>query len=409
MSKNAILNFSRKLLQYVSVKTNVVTDPFTWNPHYDFSLRNTILDPKQMAMVQQIYGKGFDHACRDNIISNVTDRFQCQYIMLTLPTTNNPSMLLIGPFTYEVMTASRIVELCNLASIPGHLTNFMHEYYSSLPFVADERWIKGLVRNLAEELWDNPEDLQIKTYRDEHMVKERYNSLHPESNSDAISALENSYQNEELLMRAIAAGDLKTIENIMEDNKLPSLKQRFSDSIRDKKNSLIILNTLCRKAAQAGHVHPVYLDEMFSKYTLKIESAGSQQQLNAIPREMFRKYCFLVQSHSLNGYSQPIQKAINLISFNLTDDLTLSALSEKLCLNSSYLSTLFKKETGMTLTHYVNSKRVEHAIYLLNTTTLPIQDIAGLCGISDLNYFTKVFKKNQNMTPTEYREMLRGH
>ena len=116
--------------------------------------------------------------------------------------------------------------------------------------------------------------------------------------------------------------------------------------------------------------------------------------------------CIRDRSYSLRAYSKPIQNIINYISFNLTADLSLNALSEEFMLNSSYLSTLFKKETGVTLTNFVNNKRIEHAIYLLNTTQSAIQDIAAQCGINDVNYFTKLFKKLKNMTPTQYREMI---
>ena len=65
-----------------------------------------------------------------------------------------------------------------------------------------------------------------------------------------------------------------------------------------------------------------------------------------------------------------------------------------------------KKETGSTLTEYVNRKRVEHAIFLLNSTNLQIQEIAAACGIPDVNYFTKIFKKQVGNTPKEYREKI---
>ncbi len=50
------------------------------------------------------------------------------------------------------------------------------------------------------------------------------------------------------------------------------------------------------------------------------------------------------------------------------------------------------------MTEYVNRKRVEHAIFLLNSTNLQIQEIAAACGIPDVNYFTKIFK-NRLETP----------
>ena len=60
----------------------------------------------------------------------------------------------------------------------------------------------------------------------------------------------------------------------------------------------------------------------------------------------------------------------------------------------------------MTLTDYVNNKRVEHALFLLNTTTMQIQAIAQHCGIPDVNYFTKTFKKHIGKTPKEYRDSV---
>lgn len=76
----------------------------------------------------------------------------------------------------------------------------------------------------------------------------------------------------------------------------------------------------------------------------------------------------------------------------MTADLSLKAQARFLNVNASYLSTLFKKETGMTLTDYVNKKRVENAVFLLNSTSMQIQNIAQYCGIADVNYFTKISK-----------------
>ena len=101
-----------------------------------------------------------------------------------------------------------------------------------------------------------------------------------------------------------------------------------------------------------------------------------------------------------------IRKAITTINYDLSADLSLKTQAKLLNVNPSYLSTLFKKETGFTLTEYVNRKRVEHAILLLNSTDMQIQTIALYCGIPDVNYFTKTFKKLIGKTPKEYREMI---
>lgn len=56
---------------------------------------------------------------------------------------------------------------------------------------------------------------------------------------------------------------------------------------------------------------------------------------------------------------------------------------------------------GTTLTGYVSKRRVNHAMFLLETTSLQIQTIAQQCGIPDVNYFTRTFKKYAGVTPKE--------
>jgi len=62
-----------------------------------------------------------------------------------------------------------------------------------------------------------------------------------------------------------------------------------------------------------------------------------------------------------------------------------------------------------TVSEYVRYKRIEHAKYLLGTTHLQIQTVAQHCGIMDVQYFLKAFKKEVGKTPKEYREMISKH
>ena len=92
----------------------------------------------------------------------------------------------------------------------------------------------------------------------------------------------------------------------------------------------------------------------------------------------------------------------------LAGDLSLQANARRIGVNASYLSALFKKETGVTLTDFVNRKRIDFAIYLLNASDLQIQTVAQHCGIPDVNYFTRTFKKIIGITPSQYRRRTRG-
>ena len=118
---------------------------------------------------------------------------------------------------------------------------------------------------------------------------------------------------------------------------------------------------------------------------------------------MVHKYCLLVKNHSMKGFSLLVQKVLTRIDSDLTADLTLKTQARFLNVNASYLSTCLRKKRVMTLTDYVNKKRVEHAVFLLNSTSIQIQNIAQYCGIADVNYFTRIFKKYMKKTPKEYR------
>ena len=340
---------------------------------------------------------------RDNTALFIHDSFSCEYIHIKLP--DSTRIFIAGPFSYERFTNQRILDLCSYNSVPVQYNEFMQLYYSALPVFADERCITAIISCLCSRLWGNNYTIEKKHILNKNLTQYMYKEEAPEPTKKSVEALEIRYKNEAFLMECIAHEDYKSIEN-MERLNSSDIKPRLSDSIRDRKNFMIILNTICRKAAQTAYIHPVHLDEISRKFAIKIEDCTSIAQLEVLENEITRKYCLLVQSHSLRTYSKPIQNIINYISFNLTADLSLNALSEEFMLNSSYLSTLFKKETGVTLTNFVNNKRIEHAIYLLNTTQSAIQDIAAQCGINDVNYFTKLFKKLKNMTPTQYREMI---
>ena len=104
-----------------------------------------------------------------------------------------------------------------------------------------------------------------------------------------------------------------------------------------------------------------------------------------------------------------VQKAIVFIESDLSADLTLSSIAQEQNISSGYLSAIFKKETGKTITEFIRERRIKHAIYLLETTHLQVQTIATHCGIVDLQYFSKIFKKHTGKTPKEYRESIKKH
>jgi len=225
------------------------------------------------------------------------------------------------------------------------------------------------------------------------------------STSMRMDLMEQRYFYENELMRAVTFGQTHKIESVAAGLSALPFEKRLDDPVRNARNYCIIMNTLLRKAAEQGGVHPLYLDSMSTDYAKKIENLSSGDAAYKLMEEMFLSYCSLVKKYSLKNYSRPIQRALTIIDSDLTADLSLHNLAALLNISDAYLSHLFRKETGQTLTDFVNSRRIGLAKQLLETTPLQVQTIAQHCGIVDVQYFSKLFKKYTGMTPKEYRSL----
>lgn len=109
--------------------------------------------------------------------------------------------------------------------------------------------------------------------------------------------------------------------------------------------------------------------------------------------------------------SPAIEAACLYIDTNYLKDITLEETASHCRLSSFYFSKLFKKEKGLTFIDYLTGKRIRKAKKLLETSNLSIKEISANTGYSDPNYFTKVFKKVESVSPSTYRnnKLLKQH
>ena len=88
---------------------------------------------------------------------------------------------------------------------------------------------------------------------------------------------------------------------------------------------------------------------------------------------------------------------------HLSEEVSLSVLSDEFHLNSQYISQLFKNEIGVNFLTYFTNIRMERAKKLLLSTSLSVAEVAEQSGYGDYRVFTKVFKKSEGITPSQYR------
>lgn len=347
--------------------------------------------------------------CRPGVIYRRRDELDCHLLYFQVQGGDDPVIALVGPYLLQPVTQELLQENAAKFPDPAQILPSLEKYYREVPSFANDNQIMVLLYTLGEYLWgggitveDLPSPLSARAL-DARGLTRSDSSDSPLS----MEALENRYADEERLMRAVSSGQADRAAIVYSRFTSRQMERRTTPPLRDMKNYFVVFNTLLRKAAEYGHVHPLYIDQVSGTLAKEIEAAQSPEALSTLGPKMVRHYCRLVQDFSRKGHSHLIGKLLILVEADLTADLSLSALARRLNVNPSYLSALFKKEVGSTLTEYVGKRRVNYAMLLLEATSLQVQTIAQQCGIPDVNYFTRTFKKYAGTTPKEYRAAQR--
>jgi AraC-like DNA-binding protein len=319
--------------------------------------------------------------------------------------------IVVGPYLTEepdmLMVESMIFE--NKLSIS--LKNVIKQYYLSLPLISTYK-----ARLIAESMCLSLHNLQSMESFDLGIGEKKYSSVTKAMDSpdavmqntkETIDMIEKRYKKENEMLHAVEMGDIEKLDELSEEsyylfgdipNRVPN------DPLRSGKNIAFVLNTLLRKAAEKGGLHPMDIHSLSEKFAVQIEQTTTIQQLADLLKKMRLDYCNAVRKLSLKNFSYLTQKAIEFIRKNLDGNLSLEAISSEIDVSLYELSRQFKRETGQNITEYINIQRVNEAIYIMQNPNISITDAAYMVGFNDLAYFTKVFKKLKGITPSEYRK-----
>jgi len=106
-----------------------------------------------------------------------------------------------------------------------------------------------------------------------------------------------------------------------------------------------------------------------------------------------------------NSQKSVVNTIRDYIDQNYQENITRTSLAKIVYLSPDYIARFFKKETGISLVNYIIKKRVDIAKDLLTNTDLPIHVISDKVGYGNYSYFTKLFKKETNYTPVDFRKV----
>ncbi len=345
---------------------------------------------------------------RKKTVYRVCDLFFFTYIFFTIPFGEKEKIFITGPYLNTDITSEKIHLQAKAMSLSESVIKELELFYSALPIVKDEHLIFALINTFAKLVYQSElESADIRLEKTAAFIPAEAALKHTSTEESVnFSVLEDRYNFENELIEAVARGNSRKAELMMARFSVLTFEQRTDDTLRNIKNYCIIMNTLLRKAAEKGGVHPYYLNKVSSDFAVKTELLNSVGETAEFMQTIMRTYCNLVKNHSIKNFSPIIQKAILRIENDLSGDINLKSLSSSSGVSPGYFSALFKKETGASLTEYVNLKRVAYAKQLLKSTNLQIQQIAQACGILDFHYFCRIFKKITGKTPSQYRNSI---
>lgn len=223
--------------------------------------------------------------------------------------------------------------------------------------------------------------------------------IHRETQNRHHTHTEDMYQYDLLRM-----GNPKAIEEgvKMFSSNLPG--HISNNELRNYKYLFVASITLASRSAIIGGMDAEKAYNISDLFILKMDTLQNVEEVKELHKEMFTVYTNeMAKIDKTNIYSKPIVKCIDYIYNHLHESITTQTLATLVHLNRTYLSTLFKKETGFTIAEYILSKRLEAAKNMLRFSNYTYSEIANILSFSSQSHFTSVFHKKTGYTPSEYR------
>lgn len=311
--------------------------------------------------------------------------------------------LLIGPARIGELTENDIDVVMTKFSLPKMLRPSISKFLFSTPVMPYENFLMllsvfHLIVNeniiTVKDIWT--EGKPVEEPKEDYI--ETVDIVQPRTSGDY----------EETIRYYIRNGMVDEIENLHYEQYSGIVGALGPNQLRSLKNSLIILNSMCLRAAISGGLDSETAYSLGELYIKRIENAGSLTDLGKLSQLIKRDYCQRVKRLSApqidNLY---VLKATEYVQKNIYQKVTATELAGQVGVTPEYLSSLFRQTLKTTIPQYITKQKILEAKKLLRFTDKPLSEIAVLLNFSSQSYFQAQFKKIRGITPAAYREKYR--
>lgn len=205
---------------------------------------------------------------------------------------------------------------------------------------------------------------------------------------------------------AVKMGDIKKVEQLTEEpfTLKEGLGTLSENPLRHFQYHFVVTAALLARYCIQGGMEVSASYTLSDYYIQKADQCTSLDDLSDLHCFMCRDYTRRMKNlHKKAICSKPIASCIDYIYDNLHTRIKVQTLAELTGLTPSYLSKLFKKETGISISEYVQAKKIETAQNMLCFSDYSASQIASTLAFPSQSYFTEIFHKRTGMTPLTYR------
>lgn len=206
---------------------------------------------------------------------------------------------------------------------------------------------------------------------------------------------------------AIAAGNLKVVKENCKSNAFTNpdgMGKLSENTLQNIRYHFVVTTAMISRYCVHNGMEQEKAYGLSDFYILKMDKCNTIQEISALHDTMCLDYCSKMQTVMKQQIlSKPIVLCIDYIYSHIHYRITLKELAQHLNLSESYLSKLFKKEMGISVSSYILNLKIDKAKNLLQYSEYSVSDIANYLAFSSQSHFIQVFQKATGVTPHKYR------
>ena len=200
-------------------------------------------------------------------------------------------------------------------------------------------------------------------------------------------------------------GDVRSLKRYLEKHRHKQFSKLSESPVQQERYLFVANITVCCRMCIEGGMPSDESYGLSDLYILKMDGLNTADEIKALYEEMMLDYAHRMKAYHDNHseYSSKVLKCMDYIENHLHDRITVQILADELEMNASWLSTVFAKEVGLSVSDYIRQKKLTAAKYLLSYNEYSCTDIAEYLGFAGESHFSALFKKYEGVTPKEYR------